>query len=710
MAINEYGFDDGMEEQSTETVIPRDTPEPSLARAALVSQWCEKVVEAKDHWEEKAFRRIREDVEFVFGKQWPNEEPYEDDSKYVANVTLRHVQQRVAALYAKNPKAVARVRQRMDYQIWDGNMQSLMMATRAAIAGDPLTGMPNPQAQAVVMDFMQAADQQKQMRKIAQTLELLYDYNIDEQIPPFKVAMKQAVRRALVAGVAYIKLGYQRILQPKPEVAAQIADLTQRLSLIERLAADLADKEIDDTQAEAEQLRLTIQDLQGQLDQVVREGLLFDYPSATSIIPDKNTKSLRNFVGASWVAQEYLLTPEKVQEVYGIDVGKSFHAYRTAHERLPLTEGDAETQDDGLACVWEIYNQPDQLVYVVCDGYPDFLQEPAAPDVWIERFWPWFTLIFNDTGSETDIYPPSDVRLISHQQREINRARQGLREHRVANRPKMATAAGALDDEDKSKLQSHPPNAVLELNGLAPGGKIEDLLQPVKMPGIDPNLYETNGAFEDILRTVGAQEANLGGTAGATATESSIAEASRASAQQSNIDDFDDLLTEMARAAGQILLAETSPETVQMVVGKGAIWPQLSRADIAKEIFLEIEAGSAGRPNQAQEVANLERLMPVLIQIPGLNPEFLAREILRRLDDRLNLDEAFAAGMPSIIAMNAMKGLQQAGVSPPGQEPGQQGAKGGANAPQPPGRQGPAPQPPGPPMTAGPPGPPSAMP
>lgn len=702
MAINEMGFDDGQPEAPTRTVIPRDTPEPALARAALVSKWCDTVLEAKEHWEKEAFERIREDMDFVFGKQWPNEDPYEEDSKYVANVSLRHIQQRVAALYAKNPKAVARVRKRMDYQVWDGSMQSLMMATQAAAIGDPLTGMPNPQAQAVVMDFMQAAEQQRQMRKIAETLELLYDYNLDEQPQPFKSSMKQAVRRALVCGVAYIKLGYQRVLQAKPEVVAQIADLTQKLSLVERLSADIADGELDETQAEAEQLRLVIQDLQMQQDQVVREGLLFDYPSATALVPDKGVKNLRHFIGARWVAQEYLLPPEKVQEIYGIDVGRSFHAYKTARERLPIRYDDSDEADDGLACVWEIWNLDDQMVYVVCDGYPDFLQEPAAPEVWTERFWPWFTIMFNDTVHEEKVYPPSDVRLISHQQREINRARQGLREHRVANRPKTAVAAGSLDDEDKAKLQSHPPNAVLELNGLAPGGKVEDLLQPVKLPGIDPNLYETNGAFEDILRTVGAQEANLGGTAGATATESSIAESSRASAQQSNIDDLDDVLTEIARAAGQILLSQVSQDTVMQVVGRGAVWPHLSRAEIAKEIFLEIEAGSAGRPNQAQEVANLERLMPILIQIPGLNPEFMAREILRRLDDRLNLDEAFAAGMPSIIAMNAMKGLMGQGA-PPGQEPGQQGPQGANNAPQAPGRQGPAPQAPPPPGMAAPP-------
>ena len=75
------------------------------------------------------------------------------------------------------------------------------------------------------------------------------------------------------------------------------------------------------------------------------------------------------------------------------------------------------------------------------------------------------------------------------------------------------------------------------------------------------------------------------------------------------------------------------------------------------------------------------------MQLPGINPEFLARELLRRLDDRLDLDEAFVSMLPSIIAMNGMAQRLAAGPQGPGgamDMPGggaAQGARGGANAP-----------------------------
>lgn len=97
-----------------------------------------------------------------------------------------------------------------------------------------------------------------------------------------------------------------------------------------------------------------------------------------------------------------------------------------------------------------------------------------------------------------------------------------------------------------------------------------------------------------------------------------------------------------------------------------------------------------GRPNQAQEIANAQRLYPLLIQLPGIDPEFLAKDVLRRLDDRLDLTEAFKSALPSIVAMNGMAqgggAAGQAGPTMPGAGAGPgaaQGPNGGANAPSP---------------------------
>jgi hypothetical protein len=114
------------------------------------------------------------------------------------------------------------------------------------------------------------------------------------------------------------------------------------------------------------------------------------------------------------------------------------------------------------------------------------------------------------------------------------------------------------------------------------------------------------------------------------------------------------------------------------------MWPTLTKAEVSKELMLEIEAGSSGRPNQAQELQNYERLAPILMQIPGINPLVLAKEAIKRLDDRIDVEAAVAEGMPSIQSMNAMKGPPQVGAPGPAGPPQAQGPQGGNNAPTPP--------------------------
>lgn len=770
-------------------LIDRDKPDPPQQRKALVNAWAAEIRHARKYWK-PSFERMKEDQDFCLGRQWSKSSK---DKRYVANITLRAINQRVSSLYARNPKAIARRREMILNTVWDGTegqltaiQQAGMMAMQQAQQGIPVPGMggppppgigagppgmgapspgmppgspgmppgppppapppppgmaapggappmpnaaPNPMAQgmAIIQDASLVKQQTDQLDKISKTLELLYAYNISQQLHPFKQLLKLTVRRSLTVGIAYVKLGFERVMEKRPDVVAKLSDISERLGTLERLAADIADDESDEDSAEAEQLRLLVQDLQQQSEFVVREGLTFDYPSSFSIIPDTKCVHLRGFLGCDWVAEEYILSVNEVKEIYGIDVGKSYTSYRrpdggmdvTARASLSqLSSKDKEkgTGDDKqCCCVWEIYNRKDGLVYLVCDGYTDFLVEPSAPETPLERFWPWFALTFNEVDHEDEVFPPSDVRLMRDMQLDYNRSRQGMREHRKAARPKTIVSAGALDEEDIEKLASHPDNAILELNGLQPGQKVQDLLQGFTGPEINPAMYDVSPYFDDVLKTIGVQEANLGGTNDSTATQSQIGEASRTTTNDSNVDDLDDLLTHLAKYGGQLLFANVDQQTVQNIVGPGAVWPKMNPQQISTEIWLEIEAGSSGIPNQAMAVANAQKIYPLVMQIPNIDPEFIARDLLHRLDDKLDLTKAFKSPLPSIIAMNQMAhgapggppgagGPSMAPPPPPGStppHPGMQGPQGANNAPQNP-RPGGSFPPPVPPTASGP--------
>ncbi|MEP3248047.1 MAG: hypothetical protein ABJN40_05990 [Sneathiella sp.] len=669
---------ENIESSDAAQVIDRSEPETDGSRLALIKRWIEDINASKNH-HGRAFDKMRDNMSYAKtgkSKDW-------DDDNYTVNIIQRHINQSVASLYAKNPRAVAKRRPRLHYKIWDGNQESLMGASQAVLAASQERRQADPLAMALLGDVQEAHQQKRMLDKLAKTLEILFHYYIDEQQTNFKRSMKQLVRRAKVCGVSYVKLGFQRLMEKRPEIAAQIADVANQISRIEAITADYADGEIDDDDPKLEELRIMMEELQTKELMIAREGPVFDFPRSTEIIVDKKCRHLNGFAGAGWIAHEMAMSSDEIKETYEVDIGSSFTQYKTDNRTNKKPQPEEKEDSNSTALVWEVWDKDTGTCFTIVDGYNDYLKEPATPDVQLERFWPVFTLAFNDIEDEEDIYPISDVDLMRSMQDEYNRSREGLREHRRANRPKYAVPKGRLEDEDKAKLENHPANAVIELNALAAGESIDKLIQAMRGAPIDPALYETNSVFEDVLRVVGSQEANLGGTSGATATESSIAENSRGASVASNVDDLDDMLSELSGSCGQLMLLELDEETVKKIAGPGSVWPEFSREEIAEEVFLKIRAGSSGRPNKAAELANLERAAPTILQIPGVSPVWFAKQVLERLDEAgIDIDEAIVEGMPSMIAMNQAAGNPQPATGDPASDPAQQGANGASNASQ----------------------------
>ena len=685
-------------------VKPQGDKPVDSARTALVARWVADIKASKEHHKD-AYKRMRDCTKLAANGTLDDADAKSTDGGYVVPIVNRLVNQAVATLYAKNPKAVAKRKQKLMFQLWDGDpasveaatmavQQQMAMVQSAPVQVDPLTGEaapPQPSPEMALLAEVQQVKQQLVMYdRMAKTMQLLFAYFLEEQDSGYKEQFKALVRRAKVCGVAYVDLDFQRQLKPNPDIAAQIADTTSLIASVEAQIAEMQAKgeAFDRESAKAEELRTTIEDLQSRVDIIVREGPVLSFPRSWEIIPDKDCRHLKTFAGAKFVAREYDMTPRRVQEVYNVDLGENFTCYSADGK----TTADRKT---GKCRVWRVQDKVNQEVFVVCDGYNDFLKPPAEPDVRIERFWTTYPLVLNEVESDDDavsIYPPSDVWNSRHMQREYNAERQGRREHRIAARPWWAVQKGKLEDDDKTKISNKKAFDVIEMNSMGTGEKIGDILQAGPTPGFDSGLYESESTFVDIQRSTGVQEANLGGTGGDTATEASIAENSRGTSNASDTDDLDTMLSALARGMGQLMLTELSKETVLEIAGPGAVWPDMppTREQVVKDLILEIEAGSSGRPNRAAELANFERAMPYLSMLPGINPEPLAKKGLDLLD--IDLEEAFVAGLPSIVAMNQMAGQNMAAGAGPN-DPNQQGDKGDNNAAGPPQKNEPQSQP-----------------
>lgn len=671
-------------------LMARTRPDVSPARAALVTRWLKDIAEARKHWDAD-FKRMRRNMQFAGGKQWPNQK--EQDDRFMVNLVQRVLKATVAALYAKNPTVVMKRRPKLDFKLWDGKPESAAQAQQALqiAATIPPEALLTPEGQtifataqaskAILADIQQGVERRHRLDKIGKTLVTCLDYYLDESEPSFKLQMKQMMRRARTTGVGYVKLGFQRAMELSDDQNAKIADHADRLATIGRLTADIRDGEIDPNAAEAEELRLAIAAIQSEPESLIREGLVWSFPHSTRIIPSVSTEKLMGWVGGDFVAEEMMLTPDRIKEVYDVDIGNSFTAYRTV-EGSPAGGETRRIADRaaGLACVYHIHDKATGMQLVVCEGYPDFLKEPGSPDVFIEQFFPYFPVTFNDMEEEGRLFPKSDVELLTHVQKEFNRSKEALRQHRIANRPLYLSPTGAFEEDEVKSLQGYAAHSVIALNGLEKGRPATDVLSPVQKIGIDPNLYETNSLFEDMQRVTGNAEANLGGTGNGTATESSIAENSRQGSLGLDSDDLDDMLTALFRSAGAVLLTELDEATVMDIAGPGAVWPTLSRAEVAKDLWLEVKAGSSGRPNVARDAANLERLIPLLVQVPGVSPRWLADKAVTLADDNVDLEDAIIDGLPSIMAQNA---LAQVPTGDPSTDPNAQGGQGGNNAANP---------------------------
>lgn len=631
-----------------------------LQEKASVKAWMAKIVSAKKKWEPD-FERMRANMEFASGLQWEGQANL-NDPRYVSNITLRSISQKVATLYAKNPTAEAVRRDRLDYQIWDGDYASLTQAISQAqmlvMAGQPIP----PELSALFNDFQTGKAREALIDRVCKTLTKVYNYQVDEANVDFKEQMKQLVRRVCTTGVGWVKIlfcsddsDYKKVSTMGPDTSAQA-----RTERIEELTTRLNSGEIDETSQHYQTLKSLAISLgasnavQNEDDFQLPERLEFDFPSSTSVIIDPRCRQIKGLIGATWLAIEYCLPVEDVNAIFNVNVkpGTKDDEAQEAQSKTITDESKQEDKSSQSVHLYEVFDKRTKTRFFICKGWHSYIQAPEPPSPAVAGFWPVFGLTFNDVEVEnctkTSIYPPSDVQSMVSAQREWNRRREALRDHRNANAPKYVCRKGYLTKDDKEKLQNAEPNSVLELEGIPPESKPSDFIMPMQFAAVDPMLYDTTPQEMDIQLAGGMQQANIGpAEPDVTATVGAIAEQSRLTVSSSNIDDLDWLLTRLAKAGGEMLLQKMTTETVKRIVGQGAVWPNMPmvRKDFLNEIFLEVKAASSGRPNKAMDVQNAQQLVPLLLQA-GANPVGVVELVAERLDDNIDLKKLFPLQMP----------------------------------------------------------------
>jgi hypothetical protein len=655
-------------EAAAQEPVNGETPAVDPHEKALVTSWLERIQKAKNHWKDD-FKRMREDMEYA---RHGADEAWLKANTYYVPIVPRMISLAVASLYARDPKFVSEPTKRLTLPP--------PLDDPAAVQAAMLT--PEDPKSVGILDMLMVARQEKvKLRRFAQTVELLAAHYIRKATPKFKRQMKAMVRRAKTTGVGYLKLDFQRAYTPRPELTQQLSDnsaLLERLVFLKEQLSETEDStDIDRQMAEVRQLQERLQADPGDL---AEEGPVFDFPRSTQVIPDPAITSLDGFVGADWVAVEIEWSKEKVEQKFRVDL----KAMAKTDDAQPQRAAEAGKDSNGdkpevdTVRFYEVQDRTTKTVFYVAEGHEGFLRPPAPPVVKLDRFWTIFAYVPNETEHEDKVFPLSDVHALKPTQTEYNSARQALSDHRIASAPRYLMAKGSVDEQDKARIKNSIPHDVIEVNP-PPSGKAAEMIEQMKLAPIDPSLYDTEHLFNDALRISGAQQANFGALSGASATESSIAEQSRSLDISSQVDDLDDFLSEFGGALGECLLGNISEQTVQEIVGPGAVWSEFSKIQLARDMFLSTKAGSTGRPNRAAELQNLERAMTWLTQMPSVSEEPLLRKAADLLD--IDYDELYLASAPSIAMRNAAPSPEA--MMGGDDAPMQQGKEGGNKTPRP---------------------------
>lgn len=647
-----------------------EVTEATPSVAAHVKAWLARIKTGEDKWCDD-FERMRENMRFASGIQWQGQKDIVHEDRYTANVTLQMIRHKVANLYARNPEIEVKRRKRMDFAIWDETMESLQEAFQASMQG-LMSGMPNMEAMATMSDHMRGRAMQAMVDRICKTIEIVYDYQVDCSKPEFKEQMKQLVTRVVTCGVGYCRLYFIRDGESPLSTVDTRHTVEDRARVARVIANKLLDGDIEEDDAQVETLKslslsIGVSSQYGD-EYELSERIEFDFPQPTSIIPDPRCRSLKEFVAARWIAQRFDLTLDEINEVFNLSLEASeIKSGNDPENALPLPkDATSELDKQRRHCVYEVLDSITKTCFFVMKGHDDYLKPPYPLDPCVAGFWPTFALTFNDIessdDSSTSIFPPSDVDLIKHSQKEWNRTRDALRAQRNANAPKYPVRKGMLTDADKEKLRECQPNEVIELEGIPSDQKPSDFIVPLQVARIDPAVYDTAPLEQDMMLAGGAQQANIGpAQPDVTATVGTIAEQSRVTVSSSNVDDLDGFLSRIAQAGCEMALRSFSPQTVQRIAGVGASWPTQDLADYLNMIIISIKAASSGRPNQALDVANRERVVPLLLSA-GANPIPVIEDLVRALDPNIDVSRYYP--LPEQMLAGPTSGQQPASGQP----------------------------------------------
>lgn len=521
----------------------------------------------------------------------------------------------------------------------------------------------------------------QQVKKFAQTMEVVLQrmFVLDTQL---KKRMRGALYSVMDTGDGWLKMIYQRDYPSDPLLKQRIHDSQDNLARMERLINET--KEVDSSknlEAQRDELKVMIEAMQKQVEVVVSEGLVIDRILTDDILVlDRTLIDFDAYVQADALDHMVWMTKDEYVEITGRPLpennGPNIYHERKHHDDKANRGSSSGVKKPGsveLVCVHEVWHLRTNTVYTFADGAKEWAREPYQPERMGERWYPFFRLGWNLQDGTHEAIP--DVTLQRDLQDEYNASRTQWKAAREGSKPmRIIRGNGSLTEQDVKNIQNAKADEYVVVDGRADTPLSNDIAQ-MDSYAVDMTIYDTNPIRGDMELVAGRGDAAAGGVVEAkTATEAEIQQAGLMSRSDYRRDVTEDLITEMATCAAQMLLQEMTVPQIQFIAGQDAVWPQMAKMEVFALINIEVRAGSTGKPNQAKEREQWTQLHPMLAQTIQQIFELrmmgnfqlaevlskLMKETLRRFDERLDLEEFIGPeGEQGQAAQQQMMAMQQ---------------------------------------------------
>lgn len=495
-----------------------------------------------------------------------------------------------------------------------------------------------------------AAVDQKQLpitKKLARTIEVVLGRQLDDA--KLKRRGKSCVRSAQTTGIGWLKVLYQRDIQTDPIIKGRIQDIQDNLQhmqhLIDKCDDDNALQDHERNKAELEQ---QVAALKAQVEVVRAEGLVIDRILSEDMLVDLEVTDCDGYVDAKWQAHRVWYCEEDYEKTFGCK-----HDKLTKYSR-PKDDAKNGSSKKTYYAVWEIWHKVTNTVYTLGMGAEGWARPPYQPKKLGERWYPFFAIAFNAVDGQ--FLPMSDVELLEKLQDEYEDTRNEYADVRRKNKPHYLADADTTE-KDVVKKTIAGVGEVIIIDGN--GKPLDQKFMPAKLLPVDPANYSTDQIRFDAEYVYGMGDAARGSVSKAkTATEAEILQGGMSSRTGERQDVIEDTHRDIAQYSTEIILQEMTLPQVQRLAGPQAVWPQMAKSEVFDMVQIEIRSGTSGKPNKAREQEQWLKFLPgftdLITKVAELrtanNHEVadalvkIARETIRRFDERIDIDEFLPSG------------------------------------------------------------------